>query len=86
MDYSYILNTSVPQKDKLLAFGFSEVGGILMLKKEIADGQFYAEIKLSEKTFTADVLRLRPMKSMYSLMSLLRRVLLSARFAARSRM
>ena len=55
MDYSYILNTSVPQKDKLLAFGFAEAGGNLMLKKEIADGQFYAEIKLSEKTFTADV-------------------------------
>ena len=55
MDYSYILNTSVPQKDKLLAFGFSEVGGILMLKKEIADGQFYAEIKLSDKTLNADV-------------------------------
>ena len=53
--YDNFLNTSVPQKDKLLAFGFSEVGGILMLKKEIADGQFYAEIKLSEKTFTADV-------------------------------
>ena len=55
MDYSYILNTSLPQKDKLLAFGFSEAGGNLMLKKEIADGQFYAEIKLSEKTLSADV-------------------------------
>ena len=55
MDYSYILNTSVPQKDKLLAFGFAEAGGNLMLKKEIADGQFYAEIKLSDKTLTADV-------------------------------
>jgi predicted DNA-binding protein (MmcQ/YjbR family) len=55
MDYSYILNKSVPQKDKLLAFGFSEVSGSLMLKKEIADGQFYAEIKLSYKTLTADV-------------------------------
>ena len=55
MDYSYILNTSVPQKDKLLAFGFAEAGGNLMLKKEIADGQFYAEIKLSEKTLSADV-------------------------------
>ena len=86
MDYSYILNTSVPQKDKLLAFGFAEAGGNLMLKKEIADGQFYAEIKLSEKTFTADVLRLRPMKSMYFLMSLLRKVLLSARYAVKSRM
>ena len=55
MDYSYILNTSVSQKDKLLAFGFSEAGGNLLLKKEIAGGQFYAEIKLSEQPLTADV-------------------------------
>ncbi len=46
MDYSYILNTSLPQKEKLLDFGFSEAGGSLVLKKEIAGGQFYAEIKL----------------------------------------
>ena len=55
MDYSYILNTSLPQKEKLLDFGFSEVGAILVLKKEIAGGQFYAEIKLSEKTLAVDV-------------------------------
>ena len=55
MDYSYILNTSVPQKEKLLAFGFSEAGDDFVLKKEIAGGQFYAEIKLSDKTLTADV-------------------------------
>ena len=55
MDYSYILNTSLPQKDKLLAFGFSAVGDNLVLKKEIAGGQFYAEIKLSDKILTADV-------------------------------
>ncbi|WP_022932283.1 MmcQ/YjbR family DNA-binding protein [Treponema bryantii] len=55
MDYSYILNTSVPQKEKLLAFGFSETGDDFALKKEIAGGQFYAEIKLSDKTLTADV-------------------------------
>lgn len=55
MDYSYILNTSLPQKEKLLDFGFSEIGGSLVLKKEIAGGQFYAEIKLSEKTLAADV-------------------------------
>lgn len=55
MDYSYILNTSVPQKDKLLAFGLAEADGSLIFKKEIADGQFYAEIKLSEKTLSADV-------------------------------
>lgn len=55
MDYSYILNTSLPQKEKLLGFGFSEAGGSLVLKKEIAGGQFYAEIKLSDKTLAADV-------------------------------
>ena len=55
MDYSYILNTSLPQKDKLLAFGFSEAGGNLVLRKEIAGGQFYAEIKLSDKNLSADV-------------------------------
>ncbi len=55
MDYSYILNTSVPQKDKLLAFGFAEAGGNLMFKKEIAGGQFYTEIKLSDKNLSADV-------------------------------
>lgn len=55
MDYSYILNTSLPQKEKLLDFDFSEAGGSLVLKKEIAGGQFYAEIKLSEKTLAADV-------------------------------
>ncbi len=55
MDYSYILNTSVPQKDKLLAFGFLEADGRMVLKKEIAGGQFYAEIKLSDKNLSADV-------------------------------
>ena len=55
MDYSYILNTSLPQKDKLLAFGFSEAESSLVLKKEIAGAQFYAEIKLSDKNISADV-------------------------------
>ena len=55
MDYSYILNKSLPQKEKLLAFGFLEAGNDFALKKEIAGGQFYTEIKLSAETFTADV-------------------------------
>ena len=55
MDYSYILNKSLPQKEKLLAFGFSEAGNAFVLKKEIAGGKFYTEIKLSAETFTADV-------------------------------
>lgn len=64
MDYSYILNTSVPQKEKLKAFGFSAAanesaasdgGEKLVLKKEIADGQFYVLIQLSDASLTADV-------------------------------
>ncbi|MCR4630637.1 MAG: MmcQ/YjbR family DNA-binding protein [Treponema sp.] len=55
MDYSYILNKSLPQKEKLLAFGFLEVEAAFVLKKEISGGKFYTEIKLSAKTFTADV-------------------------------
>ncbi len=55
MNYSYILNTSLPQKEKLQAFGFTEADGNLLLKKEIAGGQFYTEITLSDKTLTADV-------------------------------
>lgn len=53
MDYSYILNTSVPQKNKLKEFGFtvytndsasSGNGCKFVLKKEIADGEFYVLI------------------------------------------
>ncbi|MCR5613318.1 MmcQ/YjbR family DNA-binding protein [Treponema sp.] len=55
MDYSYILNSAVPQKEKLIAFGFIAHGDKLELKKEIADGQFYALIQLSDKSLTADV-------------------------------
>ena len=55
MDYSYILNKSLPQKEKLLALGFLEVEAAFVLKKGIAGGQFYTEIKLSAETFTADV-------------------------------
>ena len=64
MDYSYILNTSVPQNEKLKAFGFSAAanesaasdgGEKLVLKKEIADGQFYVLIQLSDASLTADV-------------------------------
>ena len=55
MDYSHILNTSLPQKEKLLDFGFLEVEAAFVLKKEIAGGQFYTEIKLSDKILSADV-------------------------------
>lgn len=55
MDYSYILNSALPQKEKLKAFGFVESDGILCLKKNIADGEFYTEIRLSEKSVSAEV-------------------------------
>lgn len=64
MDYSYILNTSVPQKNKLKEFGFtvytndsasSDNGHKFVLIKEIADGEFYVLIQLTDVSLTADV-------------------------------
>ncbi len=55
MDYSYILNTALPQKEKLIQFGFCNSGDNLLLKREIAGGQFYTLVQLSEKTLSADV-------------------------------
>lgn len=55
MDYSYILNSALPQKEKLKAFGFYEYDDFLCLKKSIAGGEFYTIIRLSEKSFNAEV-------------------------------
>lgn len=55
MDYSYVLNSALPQKEKLEELGFVEFEGALRLKKEIAGGEFYAVIRLSEKSLTAEV-------------------------------
>ena len=55
MDYSYILNSAVPQKEKLKALGFVEADGELCFRKNIADGEFYTVIRLSEKSMTAEV-------------------------------
>ena len=55
MDYSYILNSALPQKEKLEVLGFVEFEGALRLKKEIAGGEFYTVIRLSEKSLTAEV-------------------------------
>ena len=44
MDYSYILNSALPQKEKLLEYGFSKddkAGGGLDCKKDIQNGRFY---------------------------------------------
>lgn len=55
MDYSYILNSALPHKEKLNAFGFYESDDFLCLKKSIAGGEFYTIIRLSEKSFNAEV-------------------------------
>lgn len=55
MDYSYILNSALPHKEKLKAFGFYESDDFLCLKKNIAGGEFYTIIRLSEKFFNAEV-------------------------------
>lgn len=55
MDYSYILNSALPHKEKLKAFGFYESDDFLCLKKNIVGGEFYTIIRLSEKSFNAEV-------------------------------
>ena len=55
MDYSYILNSALPHKEKLKAFGFYESDDFLCLKKNIAGGEFYTIIRLSEISFNAEV-------------------------------
>lgn len=46
MDYTYILNTAIPKMEKLKAFGFIEKDGSLVLRKEIENSEFYAEINM----------------------------------------
>lgn len=55
MDYSYVLNSALPQSEKLKAFGFFEEDGFFCLKRKIAGGEFYVRIRLSEKAFGAEV-------------------------------
>lgn len=62
MDYSYILNTAIPEIEKLKTFGFIEEKGNLVLRKEIGNSEFYAEINIkisndgkSVEKITADV-------------------------------
>ena len=55
MDYSYILTSALPQKEKLKSFGFFESDGLLSIKKKIAGGEFYTCIRISEKTVVAEV-------------------------------
>ena len=55
MTYPHILTTAIPQSDKLLVYGFTQTGGNLVLEKEIAGGDFYVRITLSEKNLAAEV-------------------------------
>ncbi|MBP5444338.1 MAG: MmcQ/YjbR family DNA-binding protein [Treponema sp.] len=55
MTYPHILTTAIPQNDKLLAYGFTQSGGNLVLGKDIAEGDFYVRITLSEKDLSAEV-------------------------------
>ena len=55
MTYQHILTTAIPQTEKLIAYGFTQSGGNLVLEKEIAGGDFYARINLTEKNLSAEV-------------------------------
>jgi len=55
MTYQHILASAIPQSEKLLDYGFTQSGGNLVLEKEIAGGDFYARITLSEKNLSAEV-------------------------------
>ncbi len=55
MDFSYVLNASLPQIEKLKSFGFSENKGELVLKKNLPESGFYVVIRLSENSLAADV-------------------------------
>lgn len=55
MDYSYLLNTAVPQKEKLLEYGFIQESQRFALKKQIADGEFYVLIYLTNESLYAEV-------------------------------
>ncbi|MCR5218422.1 MmcQ/YjbR family DNA-binding protein, partial [Treponema sp.] len=52
---SYLINTSIPQKDKLLEYGFVQKDSSLFLKKDI-DDDFYAEILIKEKEITVEAI------------------------------
>ena len=49
MDFSHILNTSLPQKDKLLAHGFTQKQDVLLLQSPLQEKDFYALITLDIK-------------------------------------
>lgn len=55
MDYSHILRTAVPQKNKLLEYGFTAEENGFSLKINIPQTDFYAVIKIEPSEVTAHV-------------------------------
>ncbi|MGI5070804.1 MmcQ/YjbR family DNA-binding protein [Treponema pectinovorum] len=55
MDYSYVLNTAIPQNQKLLEYGFVQADETFTFKKLIADGEFYSLITLTKENLCAEV-------------------------------
>ena len=49
MDFSHILNTSLPQKDKLLTYGFTQTQNTLVLQSPLQEKDFYTLITLDIK-------------------------------------
>ena len=73
MDFSHILNTSLPQKDKLLAYGFTQKQDTLVLQSPLQENDFYTLITLDIKNqkLTARFTKLPQRKNISSLMFLL---------------
>lgn len=54
MDFNYLLLTSIPQKEKLISYGFEKRDDFFILKKSL-NQDFYAQVIFSEKEFKAEV-------------------------------
>lgn len=54
MNFNHLLLSSIPQREKLLAYGFIQNENCLTLKKNL-DKEFYAEITYSENELNAEV-------------------------------
>lgn len=54
MDFSHLLHSSIPQKEKLIQYGFSQNGEDFVLKQNLSE-EFYAIVKISPSKITAQV-------------------------------
>ncbi len=54
MDFSYLLNKSIKNEQKLLAYGFIKNSDFFNIRKKVNDS-FYAIINLNDKNVTAEV-------------------------------